>query len=301
MKRYFIFGFLTILIITLNFAFIIVLVSENVRINYDVLFVMWVVVILAAAGLAYLEKTKHSKKPAAVKGRDPLDPETFFQDLETTASAPPVYGHKDIKKYKILLPSDMVPKVQPGFFSGTIVTEEYAQEKVQAIYTKDHQLLGYLNKKKKRLAHNIDKLYKEPILTWGEIKWDEQKKTYKVRGFVPILFDQREMNRFRKLVKLKTELLSYDNLPEPNNIFAYLEKAEKFQYLQQSAITVPSLDYEVEPEIIQVLCQKLLAEQRWEDILRFKDYPILVNRLEPTQKKEVLQGIRKAEKELVSS
>lgn len=301
MKRYFIFGFLTILIITLNFAFIIVLVSDDVRINYDVLFLMWVVVILAAAGLAYLEKTK---KTRSWSPEYPPDNALFDEKSRTDSndfSAARIYESKGIKKVKIDLPDEMTPKTQAGFFCGYIVTEKSADEKVQAVYTDEDQLLGYINKKKKRLCENLEQLYKEPVICWGEIRWEGAEERFVAKISVPILYNQQEVNRFRQLMKLKAELIHYESSPESLGVFSYLKMAEKFYYLQQSEITVPSLDFNIDPDILISLCKKLEKRSEWSEILRLEKFPILVNKLSKQEKKEILRTIRNAEKKLNKS
>src|SRR5690554_4076540 len=201
MKRYFIFGVLTILIITLNFAFAIVLVADEASINYNVLLLMWAGVILTAFALVYLLK----RKPL----RPATKPTNLFKSHRKSSSRSTgdrkleIYPQKAIKKFKIYLPQDLTPKIQPGFFSGYIKNEEYAQDLVQGVYDGNGQLLGFLNKKKKkRLSYNLSQLYKDPVICWGNINWDKTKKTFKVKAFVPVLFNQGEMNWLRNLLRL---------------------------------------------------------------------------------------------------
>src|SRR5680860_1214440 len=130
MKRYFIFGFLTILIITLNFAFIIILTSDNVGINYRVLLILWVVVVLAAIGLAKMEKNKKRKIEDALKTQAEVKPEEHLRPTEEQLGPSIIYKKKEIKKFRLNLVPDLTPKVEAGFFGGYIVTEEYSNEAV---------------------------------------------------------------------------------------------------------------------------------------------------------------------------
>ena len=296
MKRYLIYGFLTILIITLNFAFIIVLVSEDVRINYRVLFLLWIVVILAAAGLAYLEKTKKNQEIAA---SSPQRTPAHFSPGKAgngVASSSNIYKNKTVKKFKIHLSQDLTPKVEPGFVTGYIINEEYSNEILQAVYTQDDQLLGYLNNKKKRLCENIKVLYNEPVICWGQIRWEEYEKRYLLKGHVPILYSEPEMNRFKRLMESKSDLLEMEKSLDTQNIHTFLKKAENFHYLQQSRITPSSLDYDIPPQSLTNLSKEICAAKHWEELVKLKEYPIVITRLPQAQKEEVLSRIKKAEK-----
>lgn len=300
MKRYLIYGFLTILIITLNFAFIIVLSTDNVRINYRVLFLLWIVVILAAAGLAYLEKTKKKKESAAAadntdSGNSIISPEGSSENLSN------LYKNKCIKKFSITLAEDLTTKVEPGFFGGYVSNEDYSNETVQAVYTRTDQLLGYINnKKKKKLCENIEILYNEPLVCWGEIKWDDYEKRFCVKGFIPILYSEPEINRFKKMVRLKEELLQIEAAPEAAEDNRYLEKIENFYYLQQSEVTPSSLDHPVQPDILPKVSKDLYEKEDWEKLVKLKKYPILISRMDQPEKKEVLSRIRKGEKKITA-
>lgn len=296
MKRYFIYGFLTILIITLNFAFIIVLATDNVRINYRVLFLLWIIVILAAGGLAYLEKTKRNRATAAKKEHEHqttrLATETGFDKFAN------LYKNKCIKKFRILLSEDLTSKVEPGFFGGYIVNEEYANEMVQAVYTNEDQLLGYISKKKEKLCDNIKVLYDEPIVCWGALSWDEHENKFCLKGYVPILYSEPEVNRFKKMVRLKEELMHLERTPESIAPYDYLEKIETFYYLQQSEVTPSSLDHPVKPEFLPTLSKELYDQKQWEELVKLKKYPILISRIQQPEKKEVLSRIEKGEKKI---
>lgn len=296
MKRYLIFGFLTILIITLNFTFIIILVTENVRINYNILFFLWLLVILASAGLAYLEKTKKVKPSPIPLGNSPE--EDRFMPTEEFLNESVIYSSKGIKTFEIQLSSSLNPKGETGFFGGFVVTEKKAGERVQAIYTTEKQLLGYINKTQQRLCENIEQLYREPLICWGMFEWQESEKSYTATIYLPILYDQPEMSRFKKLVNLKQELLKMEKSHDAFDIYSYLEKAEEFRYLQQSGPTTPTLNHVVDPGLISSLSEELVEEQKWEALLKLKKHPLLLDLLKPTEKKEVLTAIKKAKKEL---
>lgn len=298
MKRYFIFGILTILIITLNFAFVIVLLAEEAHINYNVLLWMWVAVILSALGLVYLLKEKPlrhgTKRTKSVIYRNKSGVGMKKNEI------PEIYSDKAFKKFKILLPPELTPKIQPGFFSGRITTEEYAQEDVQAVYHREGQLLGFVSKKKSRLCYNLAQLYKDPIICWGEINWDDDKMTYKVKGLVPVLFNQGELNRFHKILRLKTELIHLEAAPDPTNKFLYLEKAEKILYLQQSQEPIPAMDYEADHAMVKLLFRRILFSRKTNEILRLKEFPILLNNLSRPLKQEINDAIAMANNRLVS-
>lgn len=302
MKRYLIYGFLTILIITLNFAFIIVLATDNVRINYRVLFLLWVVVILAAAGLAYLEKTKKKKESAASAAATASDRKNSPRSHEgSSGNLSNLYKNKCIKKFRILLADDLTNKIEPGFFGGYVTNEDYSNETVQAVYTDSDQLLGYINnKKKKKLCENIEILYNEPLVCWGEIKWDDNEKRYCVKGYIPILYSEPEINRFKKMVRLKEELLQLEATPEMTDNYRYLEKIENFFYLQQSEITPSSLDHPVQPYILPKISKDLLEKEEWKELVKLKKYPILISRMDQPEKKEVLSRIKKGEKKMTA-
>lgn len=296
MKRYFLYGFLTILIITLNFAFIIVLATDNVRINYRVLFLLWVVVIFAAGGLAYLEKTKRNRATAAEVAREnkarTLAPETSPDRFSN------LYKNKCIKKFRIFLSEDLTSKVEPGFVGGYVVNEEYANEMVQAVYSNEDQLLGYVSKKKEKLCENIRVLYDEPVVCWGIISWHEQEKQFCLKGYVPILYSEPEVNRFKKMVRLKEELLQLEETSPSVDPYTYLEKIETFYYLQQSEVTPSSLDHPVKPEFLPRLSKELYDQKQWESLVRLKKFPILISRIQQPEKKEVLSRIKKGEKKM---
>ncbi|HET8753065.1 MAG TPA: hypothetical protein VFM59_01810 [Salinimicrobium sp.] len=297
MKRYFIFGFLTILIITLNFAFIIILTSNNVDIDYRILFILWIVVVLAAIGLAWMERNKKKKSEEDLKAAAEVKPEEHLRPTEEHLGPSVIYKNKLIKKFRFNLVSELTPKVEAGFFGGYIVTEEYANEAVQAVYTQEEQLLGYISKKDEQLCQNLEQLYKEPVICWGNISWNDIDKTYQVKAHVPILYNENEIHRFSKLVSLKNELIRLEKSSE-YEVFAFLEKAEQFYYLQQSEIVPNSLDHSIDPEILPLLSQKLLEENQWEKLLELKRFPILISRLEPEKKKEVKSAIKLAKKQL---
>lgn len=296
MKRYLIYGFLTILIITLNFAFIIVLTTDDVRINYKVLFFLWVVVLLAAGGLAYLEKTRKRKRKMANASSKPPKPKEPFTKKEDKFNTSNIYKNKCIQKAKIQLPENLTQKVAPGFFGGYVNNEEYSNETVQAVYTVEDQLLGYINKKKKQLCENLQLLYDEPVTCWGEITWDEFEKRFTAKVYIPILYSEPEMNKFRKMVVLKQELLSIHTAPEDPAVFKYLEKAENYYYLQQSVIAPPSLDYRFDPQLLLCVGSRLHEQEQWDKLVKLKKYPILISRLDQEQKKDILSHIKKAEK-----
>lgn len=299
MKRYFIFGVLTILIITLNFAFAIVLVADEASINYNVLLLMWAGVILTAFALVYLLKRKPlrpaTKTSSLFKSyRKSSNRSTGNQKLE-------IYSQKAIKKFKIYLPQDLTPKIQPGFFLGSIKNEEYAQDLVQGLYDGNGQLLGFLNKKKKkRLSYNLSELYKDPVICWGNINWDKTKKTYKVKAFVPVLFSQGEMNWLRNLLRLKTDLIHLESNPSLTDRFLYLEKAEKILYLQQTQKPVPTLHYQPQQEVIEPLLRRILLKNEPGEILRLKKFTYLLKELTPAFKQEIIAAIEKAENRMVS-
>ena len=299
MKRYFIFGVLTILIITLNFAFAIVLVADEVSINYNILLLMWAGVILTAFALVYLLKRKPLSQATRNSGH--FKPQKKSPNPKGKDKKLEIYSTKAIKKFKIFLPQDLTPKIQPGFFYGYIKNEEYAQELVQGIYDGTGQLLGFLNKKKKkRLSHNLSQLYKDPVICWGDIKWDKVKKTYKVKAFVPVLFNQGEMNFLRNLLRLKTDLLHLETNPSLTDRFLYLEKAEKILYLQQSQKPVPSLHYQPQQAVIEPLFRRILLKNNPSEILRFKKFTILLRELTPGFKQEIVEAIEQAGNEMVS-
>lgn len=191
---------------------------------------------------------------------------------------------------------NLTPKVESGFFTGYIINEEYSNEIVQAVYTKEDQLLGYLNKKKKRLCENIEVLYNEPIICWGQIKWEEYEKGYLLKGHVPILYSEPEVNRLKKLMESKRDLLAMERSLDTQNIHAFLKKAENFHYLQHSKLTPSSLDYDIPSQSITSLSKELCTEKRWEELVKLKEYPIVINRLPQAQKEEILSRIKKAEK-----
>lgn len=301
MKRYLIYGFLTILIITLNFAFIIVLATDNVRINYRVLFLLWIVVILAAAGLAYLEKTKKKKESAAATSTTVTNSDSPVGAEGDNTNLSNLYKNKCIKKFRITLAEDLTTKVESGFFSGYVTNEEYSNEIVQAVYTNTDQLLGYLNnKKKKKLCENIQTLYNDPLVCWGEIKWNDAEKRFCVKGFVPVLYSEPEINRFKKMVRLKEELLHLEAGSEISNTQTYLEKIENFYYLQQSEITPSSLDHPLKAEILPKISKDLYDRQEWEALVKLRKYPILISRIDQPEKKEVLSRIKKGEKKMTA-
>ncbi len=296
MKRYLIYGFLTILIITLNFAFIIVLITDDVRINYRVLFLLWVVVLLAAGGLAYLEKTrKKRKKKAAALSKAVVKPQKNPAQTEDKFKASNIYKNKCIKKTKIQLPENLTTKVKPGFFAGYVTNEEYANEKVQAVYTCEDQLLGYINKKDEQLCENIGLLYNEPVPCWGVIRWDDYEKRFFAKTYIPVLYSEPETNRFRKIAALKEELIAIK--PAPENILCpdYLQKAENFYYQQQSVSMPSSLEYDIDLQKLPGLANELCKNEEWEELLRLKKYPILISRLKQPERKELLCSIQKAE------
>lgn len=303
MKRYLIYGFLTILIITLNFAFIIVLTTDDVRINYRVLFFLWIVVLMAAGGLAYLEKTR--KKRDKIASAIPGAPETsksqhHLRSSDNKQKDSDIYKSKRIKKTKIRLPEDFTTNTTPGFFGGYVKNEDYSNETVQAVYKNDDQLLGYINKKKNALCQNIELLYNEPLVCWGNIFWNESEKIFIAKVYIPVLYSESEINRFQKMVQLKIELLNMTRAPKDFDVYVFLEKAENLHYLQQSAITPSSLDFSVDPEILPRLSRELLEAKQWQELSYLKKYPILISRLEKPHKKEVLSSIKKAEKELLA-
>lgn len=298
MKRYFIFGILTILIITLNFAFVIVLLAEDAQINYSVLLIMWIGVVLAALGLVYLLKEKPLQNGIKKQKTKPYSDSSINGKQE--GKLPVIYSEKAFKRFKIFLPPDLTPKIQPGFFSGYIDTEEYAQENVQAVYNTERQLLGFISKKKTSLCYNLAELYKDPIICWGEINWDSSKMTYKVKAYVPVLFNRGEMNHFHKLLRLKTELLHLEAVPHLTNKFQYLEKAEKLLYLQQTPESVPGMGYEPDIAMTSLLFRRILFSKDSNEIKRLKEFPILLNRLSASLKQEILDAINKADQRLVS-
>ena len=298
MKRYFIFGILTILIITLNFAFVIVLLAEEAQINYSVLLIMWIVVVLAALGLVYLLKEKPLQYGLKKQKLKPYRDSPISG--EEKDKLPVIYSEKAFKRFKIFLPPDLTPKIQPGFFSGYIDTEEYAQENVQAVYNSEKQLLGFISKNKINLCYNLAQLYKDPIICWGEINWDSSKMTYKVKAYVPVLFNRGEMNHFHKLLRLKTDLLHLEAVPHLTNKFQYLEKAEKLLYLQESQDSVPGLGYEPDMAMTNLLFRRILFSKDLNEIRRLKEFPILLNRLSDSLKQEIIDAVNKADSRMVS-
>lgn len=297
MKRYFIFGFLTILIITLNFAFIIILTSNNVGINYRLLFLLWIVVVVAAIGLAWMEKKKNRKIKDVLKAQPEIKPEEHLRPTQEQLGPSVIYKNKLIKKFRLNLVPDLTPKVEAGFFGGYIVTEEYANETVQAVYMQEDQLLGYISKKDEQLCQNLEQLYKEPVICWGNISWNEIKKTYQVKAHVPVLYNEHEIHRFSKLVDLKNKLIRLEETSD-YKLFDLLEKTEQFYYLQQSEIVPNSLDYSIDSEILPQLSQQLLEQSQWKQLLRLSEFPILISRLEPDKKKEVKLAIKQAMKQI---
>lgn len=297
MKRYFIFGFLTILIITLNFAFIIILTSDNVNVNYRILFVLWLVVVVAAIGLAWMERSKKKRNEDALKTQAEAKPEENLRPTEEQMGPSIIYKKKEIKKFRLNIIPDLIPKVEAGFFSGYVVTEEYANEPVQAVYTEDDQLLGYISKKDEQLCKNLEQLYKEPMICWGKISWDETEKTFRVKAQVPVLYNEHEINRFRKLTELKSKLIWFEK-SSGYDVFVFLEKAEQFYYLQQSEKIPNSLNHSIDPKILPLLSQKLLEENQWEKLLKLKEFPVLISRLDPETKKEVNAAIKTAKKNI---
>ena len=295
MKRYFIYGFLTILIITLNFAFIIVLVTDDVRINYKVLFLLWVVVLLAAGGLAYLEKTRKRRKRIAAATPKPSQTEDYLKHPEDKFQNSRIYKNKCIKKVKIQLPEDLTSKVKQGFFGGYVNNEDYANETVQAVYTSQGQLLGYVNKKEEQLCENLELLYDEPLICWGKIRWDDHEKKFIAKIYIPVLYSEPEINKFKKMVALKEELVPMQQEPEDPDVYDFLRKAESFYYLQQSMVIPPSLDHEIDNELIFRLGRDLHAKHQWRELAQLKEYPVLISRLNPPEKKEMASFLKKAE------
>ncbi|GHA48498.1 hypothetical protein GCM10007103_31730 [Salinimicrobium marinum] len=298
MKRYLIYGFLTILIITLNFSFIIVLVTDDVRINYQVLFLLWILVLLAAGGLAYLEKTRKKKEKLAAAAQKPATPDEYLKNPHERTGPSNIYKNKCIKKARIKLAEDLTTKITPGFFGGYVVNEDYSNETVQAVYKYPEQLLGFISKKKEQLCENLQVLYNEPVECWGNIFWDDYEKRFIAKVHIPVLYSEPETNRFKKMIRLKDELLHLENSSDGYDVYTLLEKAENFHYLQQSEIAPPSLDHSINPEILPRLCNELLESRQWEELYQLKKYPVMISQLEQPQKKEVLSAIQKAEQKL---
>lgn len=291
MKRYLIFGFLTILIITLNFAFIIAMVQEDVDINYGVLFLLWMVVIVAAAGLAFLEN-KRKKRLAAAELQEKIVPEDPLKPTPEEVSPNLIYKKKSLQKFKIPLSKDFNDKVEAGFFGGTIVTEEFANEMLQSVYTRDGQLLGFINKKEEQLCQNLEQLYKEPILCWGNLVWHEEEENFTVKGYVPILYSEPEVNRFKNLVDLKLELQELEKSEEEVPTEIYLQKAENFCFLEHSGPTPASLDHPIDPEIIITYCRELQLAQDWQKLQELENFPGLISRLKQPHKSEIQSAIQ---------
>ncbi|WP_424492956.1 hypothetical protein [Salinimicrobium sp. GXAS 041] len=299
MKRYLIYGFLTILIITLNFAFIIVLITDDVRINYRVLFLLWVVVLMAAGGLAYLEKTrKKKKKRAAATSKAVVKPQKINVEAEDKFKASNIYKNKCIKKTRIQLPESLTNKIKPGFFAGYVTNEEYANETVQAVYTSGDQLLGYINKKDEQLCENLELLYNEPVPCWGIIQWEDYEKRFFAKTYIPVLYSEPETNKFRKLAALKEELIALKPAPEKTLYPEYLQKVENFYYQQQSFSVPGSLEYTIDPQGLTVSTRELSQHEKWKELRRLKKYPILLSRLKHPEKKEILCAIQNAENHL---
>lgn len=298
MKRYLIYGFLTILIITLNFSFIIVLVTDDVRINYQVLFLLWILVLLAAGGLAYLEKTRKKREKMAAVTQKPATPDQYLKSPQEKTGPSNIYKNKCIKKARIKLSEDLTNKITPGFFGGYVVNEDYSNETVQAVYKYPEQLLGFISKKKEQLCENLQILYNEPVECWGNISWDDYEKRFIAKVYIPVLYSEPETNRFKKMIRLKHELLHLENSSESPDMYTLLEKAENFHYLQQSENAPRALDHSIDPEILPGLCNELLASKQWEELYQLKKYPVLISRLEQPRKKEILSAIKEAEKKL---
>lgn len=297
MKRYLIFGFLTILIITLNFAFIIVMLKENVDINYGILFLLWMTVILTAGGLAFLEN-RRKKRLAAAALEEKIVPEDPLKPTPEEVSPNLIYKQKSLQKFRIPLSKDFNDKVQAGFFGGYIMTEEFANEMLQSVYTSDGQLLGFISKKEEQLCHNLEQLYREPILCWGKIVWHEEEENFTIKGHVPVLYSEPELNQFRKLVELKLELLQLETSGEEVSTEEYLQKAENFSFLEQSEVTPSSLDHHMDPELLVSYSSRLKEAKDWKKLRELEKYPILISRLKQPYKKEVQDVLRKAEKKL---
>lgn len=295
MKRYLIFGFLTILIITLNFAFIIILMKKDVEINYDVLFLLWVVVIVAAAGMAFLEN-KRKRRLEAAESRRITPPKNPLKPKPEEVSPNLIYKKKTLQKFRIPLSREFNEKLKPGFFGGYILTEEFANEMVQAVYINGGQLLGFLNKKDEQLCRNLELLYKEAVPCWGKLVWNEEEGNFTVKGHVPILYSEPEVNRFKRLTELKVELLQLEGKEEALPLDTYLAKAENFSFHEQSEITPSSLDHVIDPEILASYSRRLIEAEEWKRVQGLKQYPILISRLNQPYKKEVLSAIKKAEK-----
>lgn len=298
MKRYLIYGFLTILIITLNFAFIIVLMTDNVRINYRVLFLLWILVLLAAGGLAYLEKTRKNRQKAASVAPGATPPEDKTQNSGEKKAPSNIYKNKCIKKTTIKLPEDLTTKVTAGFFGGYVMNEDYASETVQAVYTNGDLLLGFINKKQEQLCENLQLIYNEPVICWGTLFWDDYEKRFIADVYIPVLYSEPETNRFKKLVKLKEDIIKIQSASENSNIYTLLEKAESFHYLQQTEVAHPSLNHSVDEEILPQLSKELEKKKQWHELVQLKKYPILIGHLPQTSKKEVLSSIKRAEMKL---
>lgn len=286
-KRYLIFGFLTILIITLNFTFIIILSTEDKRINYEVLFLLWIIVILAAAGLAYLEKTrkrKKSTKKTTPKEKPQDQPLTTAQDAPGPSN---IYKKKCVRRFKVKLAEEFNNKVEAGFFVGYILNEEFNNETVQSLYTEDDLLLGYVNKKEKRLCQNLEQLYQEPVLCWGELFWNETEKRFIARASVPILYNEREINHFRKIAQLKGELLQEEEPPDNPNSLAYLQKVEDFLLLYNSGSNLKSMALTVNAEDVLAYSNKLLKEEKWKELLTLKKCKNVIHSLPQPVRHEV--------------
>ena len=297
MKRYLIFGFLTILIITLNFAFIIAMVKEDVDINYGVLFLLWLVVIVAAAGLAFLEN-KRKKRLATEELQEKKVPEDHLKPTAQEVSPNLIYKNKTLQKFRIPLSKDFNDKVKAGFFGGHIVTEEFANEIMQSVYTRDGQLLGFISKKDEQLCQNLEQLYKEPLVCWGTLVWHEEEENFTIKGHVPILYSEPELNRFKRLVELKLELQELETSEEEVPMELYLQKAENFSFLEQSELTPSSLDHSMDPEILTSYSRSLQEAKDWKKLRELEKYPILISRLKQPYKKEVQGAIKKAGKKI---
>ena len=248
MKRYLISGFLTILIVTLNFTFLIVLLTEDAHINYKTLSVLWGVVILAAAGLAYLQSDKKTSAPTEVakvspKEEDPSLPKEFLGNSA-------IYDHKEVKSFKIDL-SQREEGVQAGFFWGYIKTERSLGGKVQAVYDHHDQLVGHIAENQDLLSHNLEQLYREPMICWGHLSWIDPNRSFSAEGFVPILFSQPELNRIRKIARLKAQLLEMEDAPGGPDIAAYEKKATEFSNLEAPEKYFTYLYFSPHPDVLK--------------------------------------------------
>lgn len=295
MKRYFIFGILTILIITFNFTFIIVLTSDKTFINYEFILLLWLGVILIAIGLAYLERKRRRTQEKSIRNSDSSSVKKSSSTTVLSQDAT-IFKNKTLQPYELQLIPDLTPKLEPGFFSGYIINEEYAYESVHAVYSREKQLLGFLGKNERLLCSNLQQLYKEPIVSWGNIVWNVKRNCFHLKAIVPILYSATEVNQLQQLINLKVALLELESCKTHFNPYSYLKTCEDFYFLWDTSEKPTFLAHDFDKNILYSYCKTLQQKQDWKEVLQINRFPTLIHQLPSSEKQEILSALKKAKK-----